>query len=101
MVLCRLPCNLLEWIVLYGSFMPNEVAESVERDETGALISRGRLACRNLPAEAYVAFAHPDEAVPDKVIVAERKAAPIPEGAPAYRYRLAECENSINPDNVK
>jgi hypothetical protein len=48
-----------------------------------------------------VASVHPDEAVPSKVVAAESKGGEAAENAPAFRYRLAECEDSNNPDDVK
>jgi hypothetical protein len=92
--------NLQESLILSASFMPNRVVEGTLRTGTGEIAQQTRLACRNLAPETYVAFVHPDEVVPDKVLAAEPRSDEIPDGAPAYSYRLAACENSNSPDKV-
>lgn len=93
--------SVIESLVLGASFMPNRVVEGVLRSKTGELIQQARLACRNLSPEAYVAFVHPDEVVPDKAVVAEPRREELAMGVPTYSYRLSVCENSNNPDNVR
>lgn len=93
--------NLVEYIILKTSFIPNRVAEGASWDEMGQLVQQTRLACRNLPSEAYVAFVHPDEVVPDKVVAAEPRGGGRAVRAPTYSYRLSTCENSNNPNDVK
>ncbi len=93
--------SLEENLIIWTSFMPNRVVESVLRRGPEEFVQQTRLACRNLSPEVYVAFVHPDEVMPDKVIVAEPKIGEIVEGAPAYSYRLSACENTNNPDGIK
>ena len=93
--------SLQENLIIWTSFMPNQVVEGVLRSETEGVVQQARLACRNLSSEVYVAFIHPDEVMPDKVIVAEPKSGEVAEGAPSYSYRLSACENSMNPDGIK
>lgn len=93
--------SVLENLILWTSFMPNRVVEGTLRSKTGEIVQQAHLACRNLPPEIYVAFVHPDEVAPDKVVVAEPRSGEIAEGGLAYSYRLSACENSINPDGVK
>lgn len=93
--------NLVEYIILKTSFIPNKIVEGVSWDEMGQLVQQTRLACRNLPPEAYVAFVHPDEVVPDKVVAAEPRGRDLAVRAPTYNYRLSTCDNSNNPDDVK
>ena len=93
--------SLAENLIIWTSFMPNRVVDGVLRSEAEGFIQQTRLACRNLAPEAYVAFIHPDEMMPDKVVVAEPKGGEIAEGAPVYSYRLSACENSNNPDGIK
>ena len=81
--------------------MPDRVVEGVLHSEAAGFIQQTRLACRNLPPEVYVAFVHPDEVMPDKVVVAQPKSGEIVAGTPAYSYRLSACENSMNPDGIK
>ena len=92
---------LLESLILWTSFMPNQVLEGAVQNEAGGTVQQTHLACRNLPPEIYIAFVHPDEVVPDKVVVAEPKSGEIAEGAFTYSYRLSACENSINPNGIK
>lgn len=93
--------SLRENLIIWTSFIPNRAVEGVLRSETENSVQEAHLACRNLAPEVYVAFVHPDEVVPDKVVVAEPKSGEIAGGAPAYRYRLSVCENSNNPDGIK
>ena len=93
--------SVVEDLILWTSFMPNQVGDGVLRNGKGEFVQQNHLACRNLPPEFYVAFVHPDEVGPDKVFVAEPKSGGFVERDLAYNYRVSACENSINPSGIK
>lgn len=92
--------TLEEDLVLWTSFMPNHSSKGTRRGDDGNFVPSSRLACNNLPDNVFVAFVHPDEVIPDKVIVAEPRNGDIVDRAQAFNYRLARCENSNNPHKV-
>ncbi len=93
--------SLDEGLVIWTSFIPNQLVEGAAHDDNGNMVIRTRLVCDNLPDNVRVAFVHPDEPVPNKVIIAEPRTGDIRGGAPAFNYRLARCENSNNPDGIE
>ncbi len=83
-----------EQILIWSSFYPNKTSESGGREAQ-------HLICKNLPPNANVTMANPNDFVPKEVIVAEVRKSKRTTGENAYTYKLLPCENTNNPDNIR